>query len=166
MSIENIITIAMAVIVSVVIIRFVTKILAKLIAIAIVGFALFYVLFQWNGGLLNLGKDKFIIYDLEQKYCVDKMDPVKCNCIVLPLKADIESKYTAEELEKIIDDRVAALKILYQSIEKNRKSIKACLDENNSGGAWKEFIEDIKSSWLKKKLNELLGKEEEIIDAA
>ena len=165
MSIENIIIIAMAIIVSVVIIRFVTKVLAKLIAIAIVGFALFYVLFQWNGGLLNLGKDKFIIYDLEQKYCVDKMDSVKCNCIVLPLKADIESKYKAEELEKINEDRVAALKVFYQSIEENRESIKACLDENNSGGAWKEFIDDIKSFWPKKKLNELLGKEDEILES-
>lgn len=167
MSIENILIIAVAIIVSVIIIRFVTKVLAKLIAIAIVCFALYYVLFQWNDGIVNLGKNQFIVYDLEEKYCNDEEDLVKCNCIILPLKADIESKYSVEELRIINKNRVEALKIFYQSIEENSQSIKACLDENNSGSAWKEFKEDLKSSWIKKKINELLGNEqEEIIDAA
>ncbi|MCF8381791.1 MAG: hypothetical protein K9H49_19620 [Bacteroidales bacterium] len=161
MTIENILIIAVAIIVSVIIIRFVTKVLAKLIAIAIVVIALYYILFQWNGGLLNLGKNQFIVYDLEEKYCHDEEDLVKCNCIILPLKADIESKYTPEELETLNKDRMEALKIFYKSIEENSQSIKACLEENNSGSAWKEFMEDIKSSPLKKKLNELMGKEEE-----
>lgn len=160
MTLENIIILAVLILLAFVVIRFLTKILAKLIAFAIVAALIIYVLFYWNGGLINIGKDTFIIYDLEEKYCEEKMDTVKCNCIIQPLKEDIESKYTAEELDEIKNDRSESLEILMNSIRENQESIKECLQENKSGNAWNEFLDDLKSSWLNRKLKELWNKRE------
>lgn len=164
MTLENIIILAVLIVLAFIIIRFLTKILAKLIAFAVVAALIIYVLFYWNGGILNLGKNEFIIYDLEQKYCVEKYDTVKCDCIIQPLKDDIESKYTAEELEALKGKQKESLNILMNSYRENQESIHECLKENNSGDAWKEIIEDLKSSWLNRKLKELLEKGEEKIE--
>ncbi len=164
MSVENIIILVVVVLIAFIIIRFLTKILAKLIAIAIVAALIIYVLFYWNGGILNLGKNEFIIYDLEQKYCVEKYDTVKCDCIIKPLLEDIESKYTTKELDALKGKQKESLDILMNSYRENQESIHECLKENNSGDAWKEIIEDLKSSWLNRKLRELLEKGEEKIE--
>jgi hypothetical protein len=161
MSTENIIILAIAIVLAFVVIRFLTKILAKLIAIAIVIALIVFVLFYWNGGILSMGKDQFIIYDLEEKYCEEEMDTTKCNCIVLPLKADIENQYTAEELAALEGNRKESLEILMNSIRDNSSNIKECLRENNDGKAWKEFTDDLKGSWLNRQVEKWFGDDEE-----
>ena len=160
MTIENILILAGLIILAFILIRFLTKFLVKLLVFGIVAALIVYVLFYWNGGILNLGKKDFIIYELEQKYCYEKMDTVKCDCIILPLKEDIESKYSPEELKLATQNRQEALDILMTSIRGNQESIRACLKEHNSGNAWKEFLDDLKDSWVSRKLRELVEKEE------
>lgn len=162
MSVENILILAVLVVLVFIIIRFLTKILAKLIAIAAVAALIIYVLFYWNGGLANLGKDQFILYDLEEKYCSDPVDTVKCECIIQPLKTDIEANYTAEELFELRSNRKKSLDILMDSYRENQEIINNCLKEKNAGSSWKEFLEEIKSSWFKRKVDEVVekGKEE------
>ncbi len=167
MSTENIITLAIVIVIAFIVIRFLTRILAKLIAIAIIAAIIIFALFYWNGGILSLGKDKFIIYDLEEKYCVEKMDTVKCNCIILPLKEDIEAQYSQEELARLRGNRKESLEILMNSIRDNKEEIKHCLEENNSGKAWQEFIDELKDSWINRKFRELLDNgEEELKESA
>lgn len=161
MTIENILILAGLIILAFILIRFLTKFLVKLLVFGIVAALIVYVLFYWNGGILNLGKKDFIIYELEQKYCYEKMDTVKCDCIILPLKEDIESKYSPEELKLATQNRQEALDILMTSIRGNQESIRACLKENNAGNAWKEFLDDLKDSWVSRKFRELVEKEEE-----
>ena len=161
MSIENIIILAIAIVLAFIVIRFLTKILAKLIAVAIVIALIIFALFYWNGGILTMGQDQFIIYDLEEKYCGEEMDTVKCNCIVQPLKADIESKYSQDDLSELVGNRKESLEILMNSIRENSQTIKECLKENNSGDAWQEFKDDLKDSWFNRKLKEWIEKEEE-----
>jgi hypothetical protein len=163
MSLENILILAVLIVLAIVLIRFLTKILVKLVVFAVVAALIVYVLFYWNGGLINIGKDTFILYDLEEKYCQEKMDTVKCECIIQPLIEDIESKYSTEELDEIKKDRGKSVEILMNSIRENQESIKECLQENKSGNAWEEFLEDLKSSWLNRKLKELWEKGEEEI---
>ena len=69
MTIENILILAGLIILAFILIRFLTKFLVKLLVFGIVAALIVYVLFYWNGGILNLGKKDFIIYELEQKYC-------------------------------------------------------------------------------------------------
>ena len=161
MSIENILILAVLIVLAFILIRFLTKVVVKLLIFAIIVALIAYVLFYWNGGIINLGKHEFIIYELEQKYCYEKMDTVKCDCIILPLKEDIESKYSAEELDMATQNRQEAIDILMTSIRENQDQIRACLKENNAGHAWKEFIEDLKDSWVSRKFRELWEKGEE-----
>jgi len=162
MSIENILILAVLIVLVFVIIRFLTKILARLIAIAAVAALVIYVLFYWNGGLANLGKDQFILYDLEEKYCAEPMDTIKCECIIQPLKTDIEAKYSPEELYELRSNRKKSLDIIMDSYRENQKIINNCLKESNAGFSWKEFLDEIKSSWFNRKVDEVIekGKEE------
>lgn len=163
MSLENILILVALIVLAIIIIRFLTKILVKLVVFAVIAALILYVLFYWNGGLINIGQNNFILYDLEERYCGENIDTVKCDCIIQPLIEDIESKYTSEELDEIKKDRGKSVEILMNSIRENQESIKECLQENKSGKAWEEFLEDLKSSWLNRKFKELWEKGEEEI---
>lgn len=162
MSPENILILVFLVIAAFIAVRFLTRILAKFIAFAIVVALIIYLLFYWKGGVLNIGQDQFILYELEQKYCVENGDSIKCHCIIQPLIADIESKYSPEEIEKLTESRQESLEALINSIRDNQESIKECLQENNSGSTWKDFQDDLRSSWFNKKLKELIGEKEKV----
>ena len=61
MEIENIIILGVVIVLAVIVIKFVTKFLAKLIAFLIVAGLIFYALFYWDGGILSLGNEDFIV---------------------------------------------------------------------------------------------------------
>lgn len=158
MNIESIIVLVIGIILAIVILRFITKILAKIIAFMIVAGFVIVVLFYWNGGLVNLGKENFILYELQKKYCIEKQDTIKCECIIEPLIADIESKYSENEIEELKENRLKSVQIIIQSIEDNRKQIKNCLEEKDSDHGWEDFIQDLKSLKLEKKVKGIIDK--------
>jgi len=157
MSLQSIIIIIIiiGIILAIIILKFITKILAKIIAVLLVVAAIGYLLFFWNGGLVNLGKKDFILYKLEDRYCTEGKNEIKCECIIMPLKRDIESKYTPEEIEELKEDRMKSMEVILKSFEENREEIKDCLKENDAMQFWDDFVEDLKKLELGKKFKEL-----------
>ena len=155
MSLQSIIIIIIGIILAIIIIKFITKVLAKIIAVLLVVAAIGYLLFFWNEGLVNLGKKDFILYKLEDRYCTEGKNEIKCECIIMPLKRDIESKYTPEDIEELKEDRMKSMEVILESFEENTKEIKDCLKENNAMQFWDDFVEDLKKLELGKKFKEL-----------
>ena len=73
----------------------------------------------------------------------------------MPLKRDIESKYTPEDIEELKEDRMKSMEVILESFEENTKEIKDCLKENNAMQFWDDFVEDLKKLELGKKFKEL-----------
>lgn len=155
MDIKTILTIVIGLIVLFIIIKFFTKVLAKIIAFVIVAGLILYILFYWNGGIINAGKEKFILYELQDKYCVEKLDTVKCECIIKPLINDIKANHTTEEILKLKDNRIKAFEILIESLNREKENIKQCLKENDSGFELDEFINDLKKFEIGKKIQKV-----------
>ncbi len=144
MELTNIIIALIVIVALYLIIKLVTKIIIKVISlilvIGIAGFLLFY----WNGGLLDLGNKDFMLYELEQKYCVEQNAPEKCDCIIKPLKADIESKYSDKEIEELAKSKVKSIRIITKSLSANKENIKNCLQERDKGEEWNHFLMELK----------------------
>jgi hypothetical protein len=156
MSISSIITIVVAIIVAVILIRVLTKIVAKILAVLLILVALWFILFQWHGGLLNLGRDEFILYDLQEEYCVEKADTAICECVVMVILEDIESQYTPEELSEISKSRSESIDIILESYRKNSEQISNCLKEKDAGIDMEEMMKKIKKLNLDLKIRERL----------
>lgn len=166
MEIENIIILGIVIVVAFLVIRFVTKVLAKVIAFLIVAAVVVYFLFYWDGGFISIGKKEFILYELEEKYCSEDGDNIKCECMIKPLLEDIRSKYTEEEIKSIGKDNRETIKILRKSIQENREVIRECYQENKTNNSMKENLEDFKDKRIKKLFEDILEEEEPVKDIA
>ncbi len=161
MEIENIIILGVVIVLAVIVIKFVTKFLAKLIAFLIVAGLIFYALFYWDGGILSLGNEDFMLYELRQKYCIEEEDKTKCDCLIQPLIDDVESKYSPEEIQRFRRNKIKSINIITSSIRSKRVEIRQCFKENKSDKSLEENLEEIKNKMLRKKLKDLLEEEEE-----
>lgn len=156
MSTHDVIILIVVIIVGIILIKVIAKVLFKIIIfLAIVG-AICYLLFFYNGGFVNTGKKEFILYELQSKYCTDKYDSVKCECIINPLIVDLKEKYTSEQIEGLSKDPVKTGKVLIQILNDNKVEIKACLKVKHADSAWEDFVKDIKSLNLGEKAKEVL----------
>lgn len=152
----NLIVIILMIIAAFIVLRFVVKIIAKIIAFLVILVLIGYLLFFWNGGLLDLGNKDFMLNELEQKYCVEQKDEVKCDCIVKPLINDIEDKYTAEEITQMQERKLKSLRVIVQSLKENKTEIQQCLKERNAEGVWKDFLQDLKNTDVKNEIQEAI----------
>lgn len=160
MDIENIIILGVVIVLAVIIIRFVTKILAKIVAFLIMTAVILYALFYWDGGIIALGNEDFMLYELEKKYCEEKKDTVKCECLVRPLIDDIESRYSAEEIQKFRKNKIKSINIITGSFTENYESIRQCFKENKSEDSFrenlKEFFKEFRNRKAREKMEEML----------
>jgi hypothetical protein len=145
MSIHSIILLAIAVIIGILLIKFVAKIFFKVLIFLAVAGIICYLIFFYTGGNRNSGEKTFMLYSLQEKYCAGKLDTVKCECIINPLLNDLNKKYKSEEIAEISKDPAKTVEVLVKLLSENRTDIKACLKEKNAEHDWNEFIGDIKS---------------------
>lgn len=138
------IIIALAVIVGFAILRFLSKIFLKIIGFLLIVVLALYLLFYWEGGLLDLGNREFMLVELEQKYCIEKQDTIKCQCIVQPVLRKINRQYTVQELDEMKSNKIRSLRIILSTALDEKAEINACLKEHNASGKWKEFLQDLK----------------------
>lgn len=160
MDLENIIILAIIIILAFLVIRFVTKILAKVIAFLIVIAVVFYALFYWDGGILSLGNEDFMLYELREKFCEDEKDQTKCNCLIEPLIEDVESKYSPEEIQKIKKNKIKSINIITSSLRSQREEIRQCFRENSEGKTLDESLEEVKNKMLRERLKDLLEEDD------
>jgi hypothetical protein len=151
-----IIIIVIGLVVIFLIIKFITKLIIKLIAFVVVAILLAYFLLYWRSDQ-NTEKKNFVLYDLQTKYCIEKHDTVKCDCIINPLISDIQSKYKPEEINASAENPLKSVEIIVKSLEDNKEKIKTCLKDKNATHAWDDFIKDLKSLDLEKKIKDLFN---------
>jgi hypothetical protein len=156
MSLYSILVISAAIVLLFLLIRFVTKILAKVLAVVLILAAAAYFLFIWNGGLLNMGSEEFLLYELKDKYCMEENEAVKCECIIDLLLSDVQSRYTAEEIDEIRKSRMETMKVLKESVDLQKDQIELCLKNHDADITLDDFLEDLKNLKLGKKLKEMV----------
>ena len=154
----NIVVVVLAIVVGFIVIKFVAKVIFKLIGFVIILLLTLYMLFYWNGGLLDLGNNHFMLYELEQKFCKTEKKEI-CNCIIQPLIVDVEQQYRPDNIEEIKSNKMKSVKIILKSMHKNKLSIKECLKMNDADSLWgvfkKELLLDNIGSDMKKLLDDL-----------
>lgn len=117
------------IIVGVLIVKFATGILLKLLGVAcLIAGAL---VFMYQQAIWPFKEQTVSIEWLEQKYCTSETKDVpKCNCIVRKIKGDLNSRFSEEELKTINDNRVKAAYVLRKSYQSKLAEIKSCLGTN------------------------------------
>jgi len=145
LSIKDWFVIIVAIIIGFLVIRFIAEVLIKIIgSIIVIGFAV-YLLFFWNGGLLDLGNKDFMLFELKEKYCDSNYNEVKCNCIVMPIYNEIQTKYTEQQINEFKTNKIKSITIIFETLIHKRSEIHECLKQNNALQAWDEFIDEFRS---------------------
>ncbi|HLP74555.1 MAG TPA: hypothetical protein VK155_16730 [Bacteroidales bacterium] len=152
MTTENIIILILIIIAGILLIKFIAKALFRLlIFLLIIGAVVYFIFFN-----KSKEEDRFILQKLQQKYCIEKYDSVKCQCIIDPLITDLNSKYTTEEVRNLSRDPVKTAEAMIKLLNDNNKEIRSCLKSRNALHAWDDFLGDIKSMQIGEKLNAVI----------
>ncbi|NOZ35770.1 MAG: hypothetical protein GXO80_10790 [Chlorobi bacterium] len=133
---ETIIIGAIALVILIIIVRFLTKKAFKILLIVILLAA---------GGLFSYIYLTGIhtISALEEKYCndtSDKTDSLKCVCIVQPIADDFHQRFSEEQLDSM--NSVTFAKELSRALFNKRSIINSKLRENNAMHLLKDFKDD------------------------
>lgn len=139
---NTLIAIGIIIVVAIILIRFIAQIFFRFIGVLLLLGVAAYFLFFWNGGLLDVGNKDFILYELEAKYCKEA-NSVKCDCIIQPIKKDIESRYSSSQIAEIQKDKLKSFKILYESVNRKKTEIQRCLGDKKSSNVWGDFMKEI-----------------------
>lgn len=163
MEIDNLLLLGISLVVIILIIRFVAKLVFKLVGLVVVvvfaaGYMYFYtdyfethddnLIVRSVGEKIKNTSDKWQIKSLEEyekQFCNGKSenDAIKCKCFIKPILEDLKSKYTDEELEELYKDKAIYLKELILSITKNQDKIKKLLDENDALHLWNKTMKNL-----------------------
>jgi len=79
---------------------------------------------------------KNTIEELRVKHCKpEKMDILKCECIVMPVYADLQDRFVGRESElaELEQNREAITQEVLQSFSNQKENMKACAKEKQSG---------------------------------
>ena len=157
MEINNLLMLGIGLIVVFLIIRFVAKLIFKIIGLFIIvtlvaGYMYFYTDYfetHTDNKIVNTITDKFEIKslkDYEKQFCKNgksEIDKIKCKCIIKPILDDLKTKYSKKELKELFKNKAAYIKELIGAITRNKKKIKKLLDENNASHLWDETSENL-----------------------
>ncbi|NPA68852.1 MAG: hypothetical protein GXO50_09625 [Chlorobi bacterium] len=134
---ETIIIGAVALIVVLTVVRYITKKAFKILLALIVLFAAGLFSYIYLTGIHTVA-------GLEERYCEDLSDikdSLKCVCIVQPVSEDFHERFSDEELENM--NEITFAKELSKALFNKRKIINEKLKENNALHLLKEFKDDI-----------------------
>jgi hypothetical protein len=157
MNTQNIIILAIVIIVGIILLKVIARVFIKVLIFIAVAGAILYLLFFFRGGIVNKGEKRFILYEIQSKYCGEKQDTIKCECIINPLLVDLSAKYSKEEIAEISKNPLKTAETLLKLLNDNKKAIKACLKEKDADYAWDDFVNDLKSLKLVDKLKDVFN---------
>ena len=144
----QIIIIIACIILSLMVFKFVTKILFKLIILSIT-IIIFYMGYQYFA-------DRNIIDDISQ-LCTKKKDPIKCSCFVKPILNDLNSKFSKEEVQELKENTLKSNIEFTRAFKNVEGEIKDCFETLGETTLFEEILDDIKL----KGLFTILDKDEE-----
>lgn len=122
-------------------IRFATKFLMKLFGwLLLIGVGVYA---MYHFGIGPFEQNPISIQTWEAKYCGESNDKVTCDCIVMPIKKDLESRFTSIELADIEKDRAQLLYVVQRSFAAVKPEIQRCLGDANADQALENFKNDL-----------------------
>jgi len=122
-------------------IRFATKFLLKVFGwLLLIGLGV-YVMYHYGIGPFK--QNPVSIQTWEEKYCGPSNDKVTCDCIVMPIKQDLEKRFGPSELREIEQDRAQLLYVVQRSFAAVKPEIQQCLGEANAEQALEDFRNDM-----------------------
>lgn len=155
----NVIVIIAAIIIGFIVLKFITKVIVKLISVAVVAGFIIFVLFYWGGGgVLNTGNTGFMLDELEQKYCHEQVSEIKCNCIIEPISNDVRSRFNKQEIAELQQNKMKSMRVLLMSALRNKAQIQKCLRDNNALDEWDKFMKDLKGLDVENQMNDMFKK--------
>ena len=109
-----------------------------LVVLALVYGLYFYKVWPFDKNVSNLDF-------LEEKYCNSENEESQaiCECILVKVKADLETRFTKEELKDLKSDRLKSAYSLQKSLESVKASAQNCLEEKGEENAWRRFTTDL-----------------------
>lgn len=135
-----------ALIIGILVIKFATGVLLKLIGVLCLLGGLLIVLYQH--AIWPFHENAISIEWLEKKYCEgENKDGLKCDCIVKSIRADLNNRFTSDELTELGENRIKQAYVIKKSYDARLPDIKICLGEN----AEKELKSFNEALWLQDK---------------
>lgn len=119
--------------------KFAKQVLLKvLLFICFIGLTIFglyyFAIGPFSGNFLHID-------ELFNKYCETPNSPT-CQCIVKPLKQDMNERFTKAELSELKKDRLQTAYVFQKSLSEISKKSKACLAEKDQDQLWSQFIKE------------------------
>ncbi len=134
------ITVAAVVIIALLVLKFAKQIIAKLFGVLVIGGLILGYMYK-----NSLGPFKENVADLntlQSKYCGPDGDQDICDCILVPVKNDIESRFTSEERDSLEVQKIKAAYVLQKSLRATKESALACLALKDATDKYKVFLKD------------------------
>ena len=140
----QIIIIIAAIILSFMALKFVTKILFRLILVLIM-LIVFYMGYQHFSGTN--------IFDNISKLCQNEKD-LKCICFTQPILNDLNSRYKSEEIEEIKNNKLKCNIEFGRSFQAQELNIKKCFEKYGETSLLEEILSEIRiKNFLFKDIN-------------
>ena len=113
-------------------------ILRILIVLALIYGLYFFHVWPFNQNVSNISF-------LEEKYCNagDEESQAICDCILSRASADLNKRFTEDELLEINEDRLKSAYSLQKSLLVVKESAEKCLEDKNQKEAWAQFTRDL-----------------------
>ena len=122
------------------IIKFVTKVLLKIVFLFLILVVSFFAYFHFS---------KTNIFDkMNELYCVQNksVENLKCKCFVLNITEDFE-KNNKNEVEQIKKNTLKSMNEFLESYDNKKEDIRDCFEKNGASG---NLVEEIKNDLIEK----------------
>lgn len=132
-------------------IRFATRLIIRLIGLAVLVLSVVFLLFYFEIGPFE--QNPISIDSLKSTYCVDEVNPAKCECIVRPIEVDMANRWTPTELDYLKQHGTQMAYAVTRSFEAVRDQIEGCLKDRGEEEALDEVLQElipVNQKWLNK----------------
>lgn len=130
-----------AIVVGLILLRFATKIIAKLIGLLLCVVAVIGIMYIYSWGPFS--KNLTAISTLEEKYCEEEGgDKDICECVVAKIKLDVLQRFSNEEIKAIEEDKIKSFRVLTKSMEATKEESIACLTLRGEEDKYQRFLLD------------------------
>ncbi len=127
----QIILIIILVIGVILIIRWMSSIILKLIGIAIILMIFSYLFLDWHPFPQDFNSESTFLEKIEKKYCNEKEESTICECVVEPLMEELRDKYSPEEMKNLQKNKIQFIEAVTEIIENKKDDFKDCLGDSD-----------------------------------
>ncbi len=133
-------TIVVVVIAAFLIFRFAKQLFSKIFGVLIIAGAILFFMFKYSMGPFK--NDVVNMSDLQEKYCNPDGDQDICDCILRPLKDDMEARFSATEIDSFRHQKIKAAYVLQKSLRATKETALACLTVKGQANKYTVFLQD------------------------